>query len=142
MVKRNHFQHFLTVPIPILAACELVEIGLSEFRCRHVCLLRSPMRNKVIRFNVKRGIVRFVQFGNGSLPNWILNTHLSFKGSHGRVLLLCHGSACDRVAVHPHMRQGKMNELSELETHLRASSKIFIDEIRHVIQAQHAWPVS
>ena len=35
-----------------------------------------------------------------------------------------------------------MNELSELETHLRASSKIFIDEIRHVIQAQHAWPVS
>jgi hypothetical protein len=33
------------------------------------------MRNKAFRINGKRGIVRFGQFGNGPLPNWILNTH-------------------------------------------------------------------
>jgi hypothetical protein len=33
------------------------------------------MRNKVFRINGKRGIVRYGQFGNGPLPNCILNTH-------------------------------------------------------------------
>ena len=33
------------------------------------------MRNKTFRINGKRGIVMFDQFGNGPLPNWILNTH-------------------------------------------------------------------
>jgi len=33
------------------------------------------MRNKAFHINGKRGIVRFGQFGNGPLPNWILNTH-------------------------------------------------------------------
>jgi hypothetical protein len=33
------------------------------------------MRNKAFRINGKQGIVRFGQFGNGPLPNWILNTH-------------------------------------------------------------------
>jgi len=33
------------------------------------------MRNKAFRISGKRGIVRSGQFGNGPLPNWILNTH-------------------------------------------------------------------
>jgi len=37
------------------------------------------MRNKTFRINGERGIVRSAQFGNGPLPNWRLNTHLSCK---------------------------------------------------------------
>ena len=33
------------------------------------------MKNKTFRINGERGIVRSTQFGNGPLPNWILNTH-------------------------------------------------------------------
>ena len=36
------------------------------------------MRNNPFRINVKREIVRSAQFGNGPLPNWILNTHHHF----------------------------------------------------------------
>jgi ribosomal protein L35AE/L33A len=37
------------------------------------------MRNKAFRTHGRRGIVRSCQFGNGPLPNWILNTHLARK---------------------------------------------------------------
>jgi len=33
------------------------------------------MRNKPFRIDVKRGIVRLGQFGNGPLPNWLFDTH-------------------------------------------------------------------
>ena len=36
------------------------------------------MRNKAFRA-YGRQIVRSCQFGNGPLPNWILNTHLARK---------------------------------------------------------------
>ena len=36
------------------------------------------MRNKTFRINGKQRIVRSGQFGNGPLPNWILNTHHPF----------------------------------------------------------------
>ena len=34
------------------------------------------MRNKAFRITGKQGIVRLVQFCNGPLQNWNLNTHL------------------------------------------------------------------
>ena len=37
------------------------------------------MRNKVFRITGKQGIVRLVQFCNGPLQNWNLNTHLTRK---------------------------------------------------------------
>ncbi|RZU29734.1 hypothetical protein BDD14_6348 [Edaphobacter modestus] len=37
------------------------------------------MWNKAFRVSGKRWIVRSGQFGNGPLPNWILNTHLPFS---------------------------------------------------------------
>jgi hypothetical protein len=37
------------------------------------------MRNKALRIIGKRGIVRRVQFCNGPLQNWNLNTDLSCK---------------------------------------------------------------
>ena len=37
------------------------------------------MRNKAFRITGKQGIVRLVQFCNGPLQNWILNTHPSRK---------------------------------------------------------------
>lgn len=39
------------------------------------------MRNKAFRISGKRGIVRPIQFCNGPLQNWTLNTHLSRKTS-------------------------------------------------------------
>jgi hypothetical protein len=37
------------------------------------------MRNKAFRITGKRGSVLLIQFCNGPLQNWILNTHLSRK---------------------------------------------------------------
>jgi hypothetical protein len=37
------------------------------------------MRNRAFCIYGGRGIVRSGQFGNGPLPNWNLNTHLSRK---------------------------------------------------------------
>jgi len=37
------------------------------------------MRNKAFRIIGKRGLVRLIQFCNGPLQNWDLNTHLSYN---------------------------------------------------------------
>jgi hypothetical protein len=42
------------------------------------------MRNEALRVYGRRGIVKFGQFGNGPLPNWILNTHLSCEALRTR----------------------------------------------------------